>query len=37
MPILSHVLIEARKAGQLIVSATDLDLAGVEVRRERSR
>jgi len=27
MPILSHVLIEARKAGQLIVSATDLDLA----------
>ncbi len=27
MPILSHVLIEARKAGQLVVSATDLDLA----------
>jgi DNA polymerase III subunit beta len=27
MPILSHVLIEARKSGQLIVSATDLDLA----------
>jgi DNA polymerase-3 subunit beta len=27
MPILSHVLLEARKAGQLVVSATDLDLA----------
>jgi DNA polymerase-3 subunit beta len=27
MPILSHVLLEARKGGQLIVSATDLDLA----------
>src|SRR5512140_2054367 len=27
MPILSHVLLEARKAGQVIVSATDLDLA----------
>ncbi|HET6439317.1 MAG TPA: DNA polymerase III subunit beta [Anaeromyxobacter sp.] len=27
MPILSHVLIEARKAGLLVVSATDLDLA----------
>ena len=27
MPILSHVLIEARKAGQVVVSATDLDLA----------
>jgi DNA polymerase III subunit beta len=27
MPILSHVLLEARKSGQLIVSATDLDLA----------
>ena len=27
MPILSHVLLEAKKAGQLVVSATDLDLA----------
>ena len=27
MPILSHVLIEAKKDGQLVVSATDLDLA----------
>ncbi|MGC3999746.1 MAG: DNA polymerase III subunit beta [Anaeromyxobacter sp.] len=27
MPILSHVLLEARKSGQLVVSATDLDLA----------
>ena len=27
MPILSHVLLEARKEGQLVVSATDLDLA----------
>ncbi len=27
MPILSHVLLEARKAGQVVVSATDLDLA----------
>jgi len=41
MPILSHVLIEARKAGQLIVSATDLDLAvssehGCEVLKEGS-
>ncbi len=27
MPILSHVLLEARKAGQLAVSATDLDLS----------
>ena len=41
MPILSHVLVEARKAGQLIVSATDLDLAvssehGCEVLKEGS-
>jgi DNA polymerase-3 subunit beta len=39
MPILSHVLLEARKAGQLVVSATDLDLAvssehGCEVLKE---
>ena len=27
MPILSHVLLEARKSGHLVVSATDLDLA----------
>ena len=27
MPILSHVLLEAKKDGQLVVSATDLDLA----------
>jgi DNA polymerase III subunit beta len=27
MPILSHVLLESRKAGVLVVSATDLDLA----------
>src|SRR5512138_3561715 len=27
MPILSHVLLEAKKAGQLAVSATDLDLS----------
>jgi DNA polymerase-3 subunit beta len=27
MPILSHVLLEARKGGELVVSATDLDLA----------
>jgi DNA polymerase-3 subunit beta len=27
MPILSHVLLEARKGGQLVVSATDLDLS----------
>jgi DNA polymerase-3 subunit beta len=27
MPILSHVLLEAKKGGQVIVSATDLDLA----------
>jgi len=41
MPILSHVLLEARKAGQLVVSATDLDLAvssehGCEVLKEGS-
>ncbi|HET6411180.1 MAG TPA: DNA polymerase III subunit beta [Anaeromyxobacter sp.] len=41
MPILSHVLVEAREAGQLIVSATDLDLAvssehGCEVLKEGS-
>jgi DNA polymerase III subunit beta len=42
MPILSHVLLEAKK-GQLVVSATDLDLAvsseheqGVEVLKEGS-
>ncbi len=39
MPILSHVLLEARKAGQLVVSATDLDLSvssehGCEVLKE---
>src|SRR5512140_2264215 len=39
MPILSHVLLEAKKGGQLIVSATDLDLAvssehGCEVLKE---
>jgi DNA polymerase III subunit beta len=27
MPILSHVLLEAKKGGQLVASATDLDLA----------
>ena len=27
MPILSHVLLEAKKSGHLVVSATDLDLA----------
>src|SRR5512147_2744717 len=39
MPILSHVLLEAKKGGNLIVSATDLDLAvssehGCEVVKE---
>ena len=27
MPILSHVLLEAKKGNELVVSATDLDLA----------
>ena len=27
MPILSHVLLEARKSGELHLSATDLDIA----------
>ena len=34
MPILSHVLLEAKK-GQLVVSATDLDLA-VSSEHERA-